>query len=105
MEANKNSRLSDLSVDILEYMFTEWLVRQNLFSVYKANYEEFHPNHRPFRNNLRASLRRISRSGIFDFGDIISISFPFAMTSEGFDFWTDQSNLWRCFCGKFKSIL
>ena len=105
MKANKKSRLSDLSVDVAEYMFTEWLVRQNLFSAYKANYEAFRPNHRSFRDNLRAKLRSICRSRAFGVEEIISISFPYAMTPEGYNFWVDQSNLWRRFCGKFKSIL
>lgn len=105
MKANKKSRLADLPVDVVEYMFTEWLVRQNLFSVYKANYEAFHPNHRSFRDNLRARLRDVCCSRVLGVGNIISTSFPFAMTSEGYDFWVDQSNLWRRFCSKFKSIL
>jgi len=105
MKANKKSRLLDLSVDVAEYMFTEWLVRQGLFSVYKANYEAFHPNHRSFRDNLRAKLRDVCRLRVPTVEVIISISFPFAMTPEGYDFWVAQSNLWRSFCGKFKSIL
>lgn len=105
MKANQKSRLSDLFVDVAEYMFIEWLVRQNLFSVYKANYEAFRPNHRPFRDNLHAKLRAICRSSAFGVGEIISISFPFAMTPEGYNFWVEQSNLWRRYCGKFKSIL
>ena len=105
MKVNKKSRLSDLLVDVADHMFTEWLVRQNLFSAYKANYSAFHPNHRSFHDNLRAKLRSICRSRAFDFGDIISISFPFVMTPEGYNFWADQSNLWRRFCGEFKSIL
>lgn len=105
MKANKKSRLSDLYVDAIEYMFTEWLVRQNLFSAYKANYEAFRPNHRSFRDNLRAKLRSICRSGTFGVEELISISFPFAMTSEGYNFWVDQSTHWRRFCGKFKALL
>lgn len=105
MKADKKSRFSDLSVDVLEYMFTEWLVRQNLFSAYKANYEKFHPNHRSFRDNLRARLCDICCSRVLGVRNVIATSFPFAMTPEGFEFWADQSNLWRCFCGKFKPIL
>lgn len=105
MKANKNSRLSGLSVDVVEYMFTEWLVRQGLFSAYKANYEAFHPNHKSFRDNLRAKLRDICRSRVPTVGVIVSVSFPFAMTPEGYNFWVDQSNRWNRFCGKFKSIL
>lgn len=105
MKANKKSRPLDLYVDVVEYMFTEWLVRQNLFSAYKANYEKFRPNHRSFRDNLRTKLRSLCRSSVLDIEDVIATSFPFVMTSEGFDFWADKSDLWRCFCGKFKSIL
>ena len=105
MKADKKSRLSDLSVDVAEYMFVEWLVRQNLFSAYKANYEIFRPNHRPFRDNLRAKLRVICNSHAFGVVEIISISFPFVMAPEGYDFWLNQSNLWRRFCSEFKSIL
>ena len=105
MKANKKSRLSDLSVDVVEYMFTEWLVRQGLFSAYKANYEGFHPNHRSFRDNLRTRLRYLCKSSVLGVESIISTSFPYAMTPEGYNFWVTQSNLWRHFCGKFKSTL
>ena len=105
MKADKKSRISDLSVDVIEYMFTEWLVRQNAFSLYKANYEAFHPNHRSFRDNLRARLRDINCSRVLGVENLISTAFPFVMTSEGYNFWVDKSNLWRRFCGKFKSIL
>lgn len=103
MRKIKKSRLSELSVDVVEYMFTEWLVRRGLFSVYKANYEKFYPNHQSFRDNLRVKIRSLRRSSFFGIENIISTSFPFAMTPEGYNFWVDQSNLWRCFCSDFKS--
>lgn len=103
MKANKKSRVSDLSVDVVEYMFTEWLVRQGSFSAYKANYEKFNPNHRSFRDNLRVKIRGLRRTSLFGVENIISTSFPFAMTLEGYNFWLDQSNLWRRFCSDFKS--
>ena len=105
MKVNKKSRLSDFSVDVAEYMFTEWLVRQGLLSLYRANCEKFHPNHRSFRDNLRAKLLFLHRSSGYNIGSIISTSFPFAMTREGYNFWVDQSILWNRFCGEFKSIL
>ena len=105
MKANKKSRRSDLSVDVVEYMFIEWLVRQRLFSLYEANLQGFHPNHRSFRDNLRDKLRYLCRSSVLGVGNIISTSFPFAMTPEGYNFWLKQSNLWRRFCSEFKSIL
>lgn len=105
MKANKNFRDLDLFVDVLERMFTDWLVRRGLFSAYKENYEKFCPNHRPFRDNLRIKLRSLCRSSVLNVDDIISISFPYSMTSEGYDFWVTQSNFWRRFCSKFKCIL
>jgi len=105
MKAKKMPRLSDLSVDVVEYMFTEWLVRQNLFLTYKENFEKFYPNNRTFRHNLRIRLRTLSRFPVTGFSVIISTSFPFSMTPEGYDFWVDKSNLWKQYCNKFKSDL
>lgn len=105
MKANKKSRLSDLSVDVVEYMFTEWLVRQGLFSAYRANFEDICPNHQTFRDNLRAKIRFLCHASGLGIECIISTSFLFAMTPEGYNFWVNKSNLWRRFCGEFKSIL
>lgn len=105
MEANKKSRSSDLHIDVIEYMFTEWLVRQGLFSLYKGTCEKFFSNHRSFRDNLRTKLRSLCRSSVLGVEDVIATSFPFVMTPEGFDFWADKSDLWRRFCSRFKSIL
>lgn len=105
MKKTEKSRLSELSVDVVEYMFTEWLVRRGLFSVYKANYEKFYPNHRSFRDNLRVKFRSLCRSSIFGVENAISTSFPFAMTPEGYNFWIEQSDRWRRFCRDFKSVL
>jgi len=104
MKTSKKRSFSDLTIDVVEYMFTEWLVRQGLFSMYKANYEKFYPNHRSFRDNLRVKIRNLSRSSLLGIENLISTSFPFTMTSEGYNFWLEQSNLWRQFCKKFKSI-
>jgi len=105
MKAKKTPSLSNLSVDVAEIMFTKWLVRQNLFLAYKENFEKFYPNNRTFRHNLRIRLRNLSLFPVLGFGAIISTSFPFSMTSEGYDFWVDKSNLWKQFCSKFKSDL
>ena len=105
MKANKASKASNLPVDVIEYMFIEWLVRQGIFSLYRANCVKFYPNHRSFRDNLRDKLRRVLRSSGYRVDSLISTSFPFAMTPEGVDFWVDYSNLWRRFCDNFRSIL
>jgi hypothetical protein len=105
MKKIKKSSLSELPVDVAEYMFTEWLVRQNLFSAYKANSEKFCTTHQTFREHLRTLIRHMRRSPRFAFDDIIAISFPFSMTTEGCDFWVKQSVIWRRFCSDFKSEL
>lgn len=105
MKRAKKSNLSRLSVDVVEYMFIEWLVRQGLFILYKVNYERFRTCHRTFREDLRVRIRDAQRSPRFAFEDLLAISFPFHMTSEGYDFWASQSTLWRRFCSDFKSEL
>lgn len=105
MKANKKSRLSDLSVDVVEYMFLEWLIRRDLYSAYRANYENVQSDHRSFRDNLRAEIRFLSHASDLGVENIVSTSFLFDMTPEGFSFWKDKSDLWRRFCSEFKSIL
>lgn len=105
MKENKNSRLSALPVDVAEYMFVEWLVRQGLYSAYSKNCEKFGSGHRTFREDLHVRIRRMYHVGRFSLQDIIAISFPFAMTAEGYNFWLTQSVLWRQFCSSFRSTL
>jgi len=101
MKSQKKTSLSDLYVDVAEYMFIEWLVRHDVYSAYKANCERFCTQHRTFREELRAHIRNLRRTSRFTLADIISCSFPFILTSEGYKFWSDQSALWRNFCEKF----
>ena len=104
MKANKNTRISDLSIDVVEYMFIEWLSRRGLLFEYRANYESLHPNCQSFRGSLRAQFRYLSDSPVLGVGSIITMSFPFDKTPQGYDFWKNQSKLWQCFCSKFESI-
>lgn len=104
-KVRKASRIDDLMVDAIDYTFTEWLVRQGLFCAYKANCERSLPGHVSFRDSLRAKIRRLCHSSVLGIESIISTSFPFVLTPEGYDFWKDQSNLWQRFCSKFKSTL
>ena len=105
MKANKNPRLSALPVDVAEYMFVEWLVRQGLYSAYRKNCEKFCTRHRTFRDDLHDRILRLYRVGRFSLRYVVAISFPFSMTPEGYDFWLTQSTLWRRFCENFKSTL
>lgn len=103
MKPNKKSRLADLSVDVIEYMFIEWLHRQGIFPAFKANYEGFTTNHRSFRANLRDRLRFLCHSTVTGPSSLVTTAFPFALTREGYEFWVDKSNRWRQFCRDFRS--
>ena len=103
MKKTKNYKPSELSADVFDYMFTEWLVRRGLFSAYKTNCERFSLNHRPFHDNLRLKIRSLCHSSAFGIENVISSSFPFTMTAEGYDYWAEQSAVWRRFCSDFKS--
>ena len=103
MKKIEKPSLSQLPVDVAEYMFTEWLVRRGLFSAYKSNCEKFRAIHRTFRDDLRSRIRSLRRTPRFTLDDLIAISFPVSMTSEGYDFWVKQSIAWCRFCSDFKS--
>lgn len=105
MKANKNTRVSTLPIDVVEYMFTEWLSRRGLLFEYRANYEELHPDCQSFRDSLRAQLRYLSGSPVLGIASIITMSFPFDKTPQGYAFWKNQSKLWQHFCSEFESIL
>lgn len=103
MKKIKKSNLSEISVDVVEFMFIKWLVRQGILPTYKANCERFRTCHRTLQDDLRVRIRKIRRSPVFTFDDLIALSFPFSMTSEGTDFWVKQSTAWRHFYYNFKS--
>lgn len=102
---SKNFRASDLIIDVLEYTFTEWLVRQKAFTAFKANYWFFVSRHGSFRKALRAHIRYVLRNPDLDLTHLISSAFSFASTPEGYDFWRKHSIAWRRFCTKFQSKL
>jgi len=104
MKENKNTKVSDLPIDVAEYMFIEWLTRQNLLFEYRANYELLHPGCQSFRGSLRFQFRYLIDSPVLGIGSIITMSFPFDRTPQGYDFWKNQSKLWQHFCSKFESI-
>lgn len=103
MKKIKESSFSDITLDVVESLFTAWLTRRGLLSAYKANCERFSVRHQPFREDLRSRIRSTRRSDRYTFEDIITLSFPYAMTSEGYEFWVKQSAAWRRFCNSFKS--
>jgi len=96
---------SDLIVDVLEYAFTEWLVRRGIFSAFKKNYDSVVSPYGGFRLALRAHIRRSLCSPSLAPTYLLSTSFLFAATPEGDDFWRKQSVAWERFYLKFQSKL
>ena len=101
----KNSRVDDLKVDAIEYMFIEWLIRRGIFTAYKSNYECAFSPCRSFRDRLRGHIRR-SLSGFgYNPSHLISTAFLFTSTPEGVKFWSNHSSAWQRFCAEFQSKL
>ena len=101
-KSNKKSRIDDLVIDIVEYAFTEWLVRQGVFTAFKANYESANKLRRGFRNQLRLHIQVALIFPELGLGRLVSSAFPFASAQEGVDFWQKLSDDWKRFCTKFQ---
>lgn len=94
-----------LIVDVLEYAFTEWLVRHGIFVAFKTNYDVVVSPYGSFRDRLRAHIRRSLCSPSFDPTSLISTAFLFSSTPEGYNFWVRYSDAWKQFYLKFQSKL
>jgi len=105
MKTNKKFKRLELAIDVVDYMFTKWLIRQGLFALYKENCEHYYPNHRSFHDNLCSKIRSLYESPVLGVDALLSTSFPFAMTPEGYSFWAEKSALWKRVCREFKSSL
>jgi len=98
----KNVRNDELLVDIVEYAFTEWLVRQGVFAAFKANYERDFSPYKSFRDRLRSHIRHSLRGTSFGPSHLVTSAFLFYSTPEGAEFWINQSNAWEHFCAEFQ---
>lgn len=105
MKAIKNSKVDELRVDAVEFLFTEWLVRRGVFSAYKRNYKQHNDVEGTLPDALRDLIRTVLRSPDFVVGDLLDLSFSFTSTSEGFRFWARHAVAWNLFCVEFKHNL
>jgi len=101
-KSSKSVRANELMIDVVEYAFTEWLVRRGIFAAFKANYERAFQPYKSFRDRLRSHIRH-SLDG-FGFGPshLVSSSFLFTSAPEGTKFWCKQSAAWERFCSEFQ---
>ena len=104
-DSKKNVRTNELLVDVVEYAFTEWLVRQGIFSAFKANYERNFNPFKGFRDHLRSKIRYFLHDSDLGPSHLITSAFLPALTPEGVEFWSRQSAAWKCFCAKFQAKL
>ena len=104
-KSNKRVRTNELLIDVLEYAFTEWLVRQGIFAAFKANYERDFTPYRSFRDRLRSHVRQSLRGFGFGPSHLVSSAFLFVSAPEGEEFWRKQSAAWERFCAEFQTKL
>lgn len=104
MEKSKIREFNKLQLDLVEYMFIEWLCRRGVFSAFRSNFKSVRPFETSFRSALRDQIRSVLSTSDLAVGDLISGSFSFAKTSEGFTFWADISSAWRRFCSNFRTL-
>lgn len=102
-KANKKSRINDLTIDVIEFAFREWLVRRGVYVAFKASYEYDNSDCRGFRNQLRSQIRFILECPTLTLSSLVSSAFLFHSTPEGADFWKKQSDAWRRFCLDFQT--
>lgn len=104
MKKVKDSRISELSVDVVQYMFIEWLCRRGVFSAFKSNYNSTKDADTSFLDALRRHILNASLAAHLCVSDLVSSSFMFAATPEGRDFWLAVSSDWRRFCINFRNM-
>ena len=103
MKKTRVSTTSELTVDAVDYLFVEWLCRRGVFSAFRLNCGFVKEHNNSFRAVLRHRIKNVLHSSHSCVGDLISMSFLFTHTPEGYAFWTDVSFAWRRFCTDFQN--
>ena len=99
--SSKSIKDNELLIDVVEYAFTEWLVRRGIFSAFRANYDYVPTARKTFRDCLRGHIRYVYSKSSLGPGSLISSAFLFTSTPEGYEFWLKHSEAWRRFYDKF----
>ena len=103
MKKTEVSTIPELSIDAVDYLFVEWLRRRGVFSAFRSNCGFSKKRNNSFQTVLRCRIQNALHSSHSGIGDLISMSFLFTDTPEGYAFWTDQSFAWRRFCTNFQN--
>jgi len=103
MKKTRVSTISQLTLDAVDYLFVEWLCRRGVFSAFRSNCGFGVKRKDAFRALLRHRIQNALHSSHLGIGDLISMSFLFTDTPEGYAFWSDLSFAWRRFCADFQN--
>ena len=97
MKDNKSPKVDKLLVDVVEYAFTEWLVRRKVYLAFRSNYDRLSTPTGSFRDCLREHIRYLFSNSKFGPASLVSSAFLFTSTPEGYKFWLKHSEAWSRF--------
>lgn len=95
MKRNKLT-LDRLTLDVAYYAFVGWLVRNNCYSKFMANFSANADSDNP-REAVRSHLSMVLRSKSMTLRDAISAAFLYLYTPEGEDYWYSVERKWTAF--------
>lgn len=105
MKKQTSKSLNELAVDVLDYMFVEWLVRRSLYSRFAKNLAHAYSNTKEPRSVIRDMIRATQGSPVYSLADLVLRSFPFICTPEGFRFWFRVSSEWASYFRSFSKTI
>jgi len=105
MKKTRVSTIPELPIDALYYLFVEWLRRRGVFSAFKSNCGFGNQGNNALRTVIRRRIQNALHTSHSGIGDLISLSFIFTNTPEGYAFWAELSFAWRRFYVDFQNNL
>lgn len=105
MKKKTSKPLNELTVDVFDYMFVQWLARRSLYSRFVKNLALVYPKTKKPRSIIRNMIRETQGSPIYSFEGLVLRSFPFCCTPEGVRFWARVSSEWASYFRNFSQII
>lgn len=105
MKKKISKPLNELAVDVVDYMFVEWLVRSSLYSRFAKNLARFYHKAKPPRSIIREMIRMSQDSPFYSYEGLVLRSFPFNCTPEGIRFWARVSSEWVSYFRSFSKTI
>lgn len=90
---------NSLVLDVVDYLFVEWLVRNRCYSNFVANLSS--GSGRSARKRIRSHLAALLCSRTSTIRDAIATAFVFPNTPEGMPYWRSIDQDWIDFLEKF----